>query len=146
MARHLAIDGNGTTLKSGSTLIGGITEFTTIPGWSRPEIEDTEIGNTTVNTFVLGTLKNYNALAFNLKFANSAEVPETNSEYTLTFTDGSTITFWGQLMQLGDASANNGASVTRSCQIKLTNLNASGVETAPVATYGGGSSSSSASA
>lgn len=146
MARHTAIDGNGTKLKLGSTEIGGITEFTTIPGWSKAEIEDTEIGNTSVHTFVLGTLKNYNALAFNLKFANSGELTEANSEYTLVFTDGSTITFWGRLMQLGDASASNGAAVTRSCQIKLTNLNASGVETAPVATYGGGSSSSSASA
>lgn len=139
MARKKIFDGNGSKLKQGSTVIGGIVRFTTIPGWTRTEIDDTELANTAVETVVLGNLKKYNQLAFDLKFGNSGEISDTNAEYTIQFSDGSTLVFWGQLQSLGDASAENSSGVTRSCTMTLTNLNASGVETPPVLTIGGGS-------
>lgn len=134
MARKTIFDGNGAKLKKGSTVIGGIVRFTTVPGWTRTEIDDTELGNTTVETVVLGNLKKYNQLGFDIKFANSGELTDENAEYTVEFGDGSTLVFWGQLQSLGDASAENNSGVTRSCTMTVTNLNASGVETAPVLT------------
>lgn len=136
MSRKKIFDGNGTTLKQGSTLIGGIVRFSAIPGWSKTEIDDSELANSSVETVVLGNLKKYNQLTFDLKFANSGEFSrlEGNLEWTMTFSDGSTLVFWGQLQTLGDASAENNSGVTRSCTMTLTNLNASGVETAPVLT------------
>lgn len=146
MARKKAIDGNGTKLKQNGTEIAGIVSFDTIPGWSRTEIEDTEVGNTSVQTYILGTLKHYNALAFTAKFANSPDIPTGNVEWVIEFPNGATLTFWGELSTLGDVTVSNNNAVQRSCSITLTNLNASGEETAPVAVYGSGSSSSSASA
>lgn len=143
MARKKAIDGNGTKLKQNGTAIAGIVSFDTIPGWSRTEIEDTEVGNASVQTYILGTLKHFNALAFTAKFANSADIPTGNVEWVIEFPNGATLTFWGELSQLGDVSASNNSAVQRSCTITLTNLNASGEETAPVAAAGGSSSSSS---
>ena len=140
MARKKIFDGNGSKLKQGSTVIGGIVRFTTIPGWSKTEIDDTELANTAVETVVLGNLKKYNQVGFDLKFANSGEFSslEGNKEWTIEFSDGSTLVFWGQLQALGDASAENNSGVTRSCTMTLTNLNESGVETAPVLTISGG--------
>ena len=134
MARKNIFDGNGAKLKTGSTTIGGIVRFSTVPGWTRTEIDDTELANTAVETVVLGNLKKYNQLAFDLKFANSGEISDSNQEYTIEFSDGSTLVFWGQLQSLGDASVENNSGVTRSCTMTVTNLNASGVETAPVLT------------
>jgi len=142
MSRKKIFDGNGSKLKQGSTVIGGIVRFTTVPGWTRTEIDDTELANTAVETVVLGTLKKYNQLAFDLKFGNSGEISDANAEYTIEFSDGSTLVFWGQLQSLGDAAAENSSGVTRSCTMTITNLNASGVETPPVLTISGGSTPS----
>lgn len=133
MARKKIFDGNGSKLKQGSTVIGGIVRFTTIPGWTRTEIDDTELANIEVETVVLGNLKKYNQVGFDLKFANSNEFNalEGNKEWTIQFSDGSTLVFWGALQSLGDASAENNSGVIRSCTMTLTNLNASGVETKP---------------
>lgn len=146
MARKKIFDGNGSTLKQGATLIGGIIRFSTIPGWTKTEIDDTELANTAVETVVLGKLKKYNQLSFDLKFSNSGEFSslEGNKEWTITFSDGSTLVFWGQLQSLGDASAESNSGVTRSCTMTVTNLNASDVETPPVLTISGGTPSGSA--
>lgn len=139
MARKLIIDGNGTVLKKGSTVIGGITSFSGMPGWSKSEIEDTELSNTSVSTFILGNLKTFGNLAGTIKLDNSDELTSGNTEYTLEFKNGSKLVFWGDLMELGDATVENNTGVVRPFTIKPTNLNASGVETAPVLTISGGS-------
>lgn len=138
MARKLIIDGNGTVLKKGSTVIGGIMSFSGIPGWSKSEIEDTELGNTSVSTFILGTLMTFGNLAGTIKLDNSNELTPGNTEYTLEFKNGSNLVFWGDLMELGDVTVENNTGVTRPFTIKPTNLNASGVETPPVLTISGG--------
>ena len=138
MARKTIFDGNGAKLKKGSTVLGGIVRFTTVPGWTRTEIDDTELGNSAVETVVLGNLKKYNQVAFDLKFAASGNISDENKEYTIEFGDGSKLVFWGQLQSLGDASAESNSGVTRSCAITVTNLNASGAETAPVLTISSG--------
>ncbi len=134
MARKLIIDGNGTVLKKGSTVIGGITSFSGMPGWSKSEIEDTELSNTSVSTFILGNLKTFGNLAGTIKLDNSDELTSGNTEYTIAFKNGTTLVFWGDLMELGDATVENNNGVVRPFTIKPTNLNASGVETAPVLT------------
>ncbi len=144
MARKLIIDGNGTVLKKGSTVIGGIISFSGMPGWSKSEIEDTELSNTSVSTFILGNLKTFGNLTGTIKLDNSDELTSGNTEYTLEFKNGSNLVFWGDLMELGDATVENNNGVVRPFIIKPTNLNGSGVETAPVLTISSGTPSGSA--
>lgn len=134
--RKKIFDGNGCKLKKGDVEIGGITQLT-VPGWSKTEIDDTELGNTEVKTAILATLKKYNDLVITLKFDNQSEVVEGNAEYTIEFPGGvGKLVIWMDLKSIGDATVANGSGVTADLTFLVTNMNAEGVETKPVLTLG----------
>ncbi|MDD3886646.1 MAG: hypothetical protein PHI35_07235 [Victivallaceae bacterium] len=134
MGRKKMFDANGCSLKTGSTVIGGITEMS-IPGWSRQEIDDTELGNVNYTTAVLGNLKTADDFTCVIKLANSGEVSVGNKEYTITLPDSAgTLVFWADLKQFGATDAKNAQGLTLTLTFKVTNLNAAGVETIPVLT------------
>lgn len=134
--RKKIFDGNGCKLKKGDVEIGGITKIT-VPGWSKAEIDDTELGNTEVKTAILAKLKKYNDLVITLKFHNQDEVLEGNAEYTIEFPGGvGTLVVWMDLKSIGDASVENDNGVSADLTFLVTNMNAEGVETKPVLTLG----------
>ena len=134
--RKKIFDGNGCKLKKGDVEIGGIIKIT-VPGWSKAEIDDTELGNTEVKTAILAKLKKYNDLVITLKFDNQSEVVEGNAEYTIEFPGGvGKLVIWMDLKSIGDASVENDNGVSADLTFLVTNMNAEGVETKPVLTLG----------
>lgn len=134
--RKKIFDGNGCKLKKGDVEIGGITKIT-VPGWSKAEIDDTELRNTEVKTAILAKLKKYNDLVITLKFHNQDEVLEGNAEYTIEFSGGvGKLVIWMDLKSIGDASVENDNGVSADLTFLVTNMNAEGVETKPVLTLG----------
>ena len=135
--RKKIFDGNGCKLKKASVEIGGITKLT-VPGWAKTEIDDTELGNVNVQTAIVGNLKKYNDLTITIKFSNQSELTEGNAEYTIEFPgNAGSLTIWMDLKSVGDASFENNAGVTHDLGFQITNMNAEGVETAPVLTLDG---------
>lgn len=134
--RKKIFDGNGCKLKKNDVEIGGIIKIT-VPGWSKAEIDDTELGNTEVKTAILAKLKKYNDLVITLKFHNQDEVLEGNAEYTIEFPGGvGKLVIWMDLKSIGDASVENDNGVSADLTFLVTNMNAKGVETKPVLTLG----------
>jgi hypothetical protein len=125
-------EGQGSTFtKSGLT--GGIKEIT-IPGWSKGEIDVTLLSNTDVKTFVLEKLRTIKDLPMVLEFdkAKYMAIPEGNSLCVITLPDAAgTISFWGDVKEVGDVKLTTGGQPTVPVTIKITNRNGSGVETAP---------------
>ncbi|MBS1372059.1 MAG: hypothetical protein HPZ91_19115 [Lentisphaeria bacterium] len=136
MARKKIFDGNGAKLKKGGTEVGGITKLT-VPGWSKTEIDDTELGNVEVMTAVLGTLKKYNDPTMTVKFSNQAEATEGNAKWTIEFPGTGSLVIWMDLKSIGDASFENNTGVTADLTFQVTNLNEAGEVTKPVLTLGG---------
>lgn len=125
-------EGQGSTFtKSGLTL--GVKEIT-LPGWSKGEIETTLLANTDVKTFVLEKLRTTKDIQLVLDFdkAPYMAIPEGNSLCVITLPDAAgTISFWGDVKEVGDVKLSTGEKPEVTCTIKVTNRNASGVETAP---------------
>ena len=134
--RKIIIDGNGVTVSAGSGgAIGNITEIGGLPDWTRSEIEDTALDNTSVTTYILSNLKTYTNLTITAKLGGISSVPTENCQWTINFPGSAgSLTFWGQLMEQGQPSVSNGASVTVPLTIKPTNLNTSGAIIAPTFT------------
>lgn len=133
-------DGNGTKIKGAADFTAGINSIG-VPGWSKTEIDDSDLSNVDVMTAILATLKKYNAATFNIDFAAAGQLAseEGNQEWTITFPKSKgTLTFWGQIQAVADSSFVNNESPTRDVTITLTNLNATGVETKPVLTISEG--------
>lgn len=129
------ISGNGSTFKVGSVAVGAIDKMT-VPGWKKTAIDISDLSNAEVVTQLAGALKTYNNLVITV---NSLAVPaEGNAEMTITFGGNvGTMTFWGDLLEVGDASFERDGKVTRDLTILLTNLNATGEETKPTLTLTG---------
>lgn len=128
----VTFEGQGTTFTMTGLALN--PKKITVPGWSKEEIDVTNLNNTDVKTFVLATLKTINDLVLTLEFDPSvyAAVPEGNSEIVITFS-GTTekITFWGDIKELGDVDEETDSQPTFDVNIKITNRDASGTETAP---------------
>jgi len=129
----VTFEGQGTTFTmSGLTLN---PKKITVPGWSKEEIDVTNLNNTDVKTFVLATLRTINDIALTLEFDPSvyAAIPEGNTSITITFS-GTTekITFYGDVKEVGDVDEETDNQPTFDVTIKITNRDASGAETAPV--------------
>jgi len=134
MAGSTKIDGNGCKIKfgSGSDLA---VQTITIPGWSKQEIDDTDLGNADVMTAFAAALKKYNNLVVNADFLKGASFTEGNAECTITFPQSKgTLVCWVDLLSVGDAQFQNGQNPTCDYTFVLTNKNATGVITKPVLT------------
>jgi hypothetical protein len=131
----LTFDMQGTTFtRSGITLA---PKSMTVPGWAKESIDVTTLNNSGVRTFAMKKLKTINDFVLTLVFdaAVYAAIPTGNGQWTVAFPDGAgSLTFWGDVMSVGDVSADEGSTdqPTFDLTIKVTNLNSSGAETAPV--------------
>ncbi len=128
----LVLEGQGSTYTvTGLTLA---PKSITLPGWSKEEIDVTNLDNTDVKTFILATLKTIKNLVLNLEFdpAVYAALPETNAEWVINFA-GTTenITFWGEIMEPGDVDLETDNQPTFDLNVKVTNRDGAGAETAP---------------
>jgi hypothetical protein len=129
----LTFEGQGTTYT-----VAGLTlkpKKITVPGWSKEEIDVTNLSNSDVKTFFIAQLKTTGDIVLNLEFDASvyAAIPETNLEWKLTFS-GTTenIKFWATVKEVGNVDEETDNQPTFDLTVKVTNLNAAGVETAPV--------------
>jgi hypothetical protein len=85
---------------------------------------------------VLEKLKTIKDVPLTLEFdkTNFFALPETNSLCTITLPDAAgTINFWGDIKDADGGTLGTGSKVISKVIIKVTNRNASGVETAPYA-------------
>jgi len=128
----LTFEGQGTTFTmAGLTLA---PKKITVPGWSKEEIDVTNLNNTDVKTFILATLRTIANLVLTLEFDASVygAIPEGNLEVTVTFS-GTTenIVFWCDPQEVGDVEEETDNQPTFDLTLKVTNRNGSGVETAP---------------
>ena len=127
MNRRLVIDGNGLTISAGGVAIGNIVSVDNLPGWSKPEIEDTALDNTGVTSFILGNLKTLTNLSFSVKAGAEMAIPEENTKWVIGHPSGAVaISFQGQLMQRGEPSATSGERVLIPLTIKPTNCSSGG--------------------
>lgn len=126
------VEGQGTTFaKTGLT--GKVTKMN-IPGWSREEIEKTNLANTDVKTFLLGKLRKINDLKMTLQYkkSDSMGITKGNSLGVLTLPEGEgPISFWCDVKEAGDVELETDKDPTQEVVIKITNLDNSGNEVAP---------------
>ena len=105
-----------------------------IPGWSKEEIEITNLNNTNFKTFILAKLKKVGEIVLKLEFDPSVFIalPEGNTLITISF-DGITekLNFWGDIKEAGSVPQQTDTQPTFDVTILVTNLNDLGVETGP---------------
>jgi hypothetical protein len=128
----LHFEGQGTTYT-----VSGLTlepKTISVPGWTKEEIDVTNLSNSEFKTFILATLKTSANIVLNLEFDPSiySALPEGAAEWKINFS-GTTenITFWADIMEVGDVSQETDAQPVFDLTVKVTNRNDSGVETAP---------------
>jgi hypothetical protein len=125
-------EGQGATFTKASLTLG--IKDITLPGWSKGEIDVTLLANTDVKTFVLEKLRTIKDFSATMEFDKTPymAIPEGNSLCVITLPDAAgTISFWGDVKEVGDVKLSTGGQPTVQVTIKVTNRNGSGVETAP---------------
>ena len=143
-------DGNGTTISFGvggssAAVLKGVNTIT-FGGIMVEAIDDTSLDNAAVMTAIPAKLSSASDITANVDASQLNLVPAkgTNCKCTITLPGGyGSYVAWGFVSQIGDITVNNGENPTADVTFKVSNLNASGTETAPVLTIGGSSSSSS---
>jgi len=127
------IDAHGTSWDFGGTSVKPTTF--TLPGWSKEEIAATDHGNTDVTTKVLSALKDWAQLVVTVPYDSSEhnQISEGNTNVTVTGADGSTLSMWCDVQQVGDIelAANNSDMPTYDITLTLTNRDGTGTEVAP---------------
>lgn len=144
----LKFDANGCTFSfstgaAAGTALPGVNTVT-LPGWNVDDIDDTNLDNTSVFTTIAGKLKHINALTLNVDLKAVGDLPAVGSRQQLTITlPGGVGSFvcWGHLSAISDVSLGNGTSPVVDVTFTVGNLNAAGVETAPVLTINTGNQS-----
>lgn len=124
-------DGHGITLTKGSVTFD--VQSISIPGWKRAEYEVTTLGNTAVKTKKAGLLKEWGNVVVTClydpsKFVNLA----ITNESTVIDLGTPTITFWSEVVEVGEVKMEEDKLATIDITLLVTNLNATNVETAPV--------------
>ena len=114
-------------------LTGVVKDIPSIPGWEKEEFETTKQSNTSAKTFMLSKLKKWDDFEVVLEFdpAVYKALPETNSLCVLLYLGTPVVSFWGDLKKVSDMGISAGKQLTKKLTVKITNLNASGVETVP---------------
>lgn len=132
----LIVEGHGFSVAHGTLSITQSPTTVEIPGFSREELERTTQANTAVTTGDLATLKAYENFTHEFPYDPSDfaawEGDSTNREHVITFPSGGTWTGWAKVMSVSSPSQNTAERPTYEVTFKLTNLNDSDVETAPV--------------
>ena len=135
MAETVVYDGVGTTIAFATTGVTFELESLTPPGWERPIIDMTLLANTLVKTKKAGKLKDWGTFsvkcqlsptkAFNSTFA-------TNESIVITFPDSlGALTLWGFVSSPKPGEISEGSKGSLDLTVCVSNLNGSGVETAP---------------
>jgi len=122
-------DGHGVTLNSLKVI------DVTLPGWVKQTYEVTLLANLTVKTKKSGALKEVNDITATVEYDPTVigTLDTANKVWTLTWPNtGGSIAFWGELSAVGDVTLQEDTRATCQVTITVTNLNAAGVETAPV--------------
>ncbi len=117
--------------KTGIT--GVVKDVPNIPGWDREVFETTRQANTAVKTFMLSALKKYDNIDLVLEFdiAVYKALALGNSLCVIDYMGTPVVSFWGALKKASDMKIDSGKQITIKLEIQITNLNDSGVETAP---------------
>ena len=108
----------------------------TLGGWAKEEMDTTNLSNAEVKTAMLGKLKKYADVVFNLEFdpAVYSAVGEGN-ELTKIVIDGvGSFDFWADIKQLGDIEFGVDELPVFDVTLSVTNLNDAGAETKPIFT------------
>lgn len=132
--RIKTLQGNGVVISGGSAAIGGVTGFTG-GGHTVEAIEDTDLSNANFKTFVPAALKEGNDVTISVKSLNKSAITDGNQQFTITFPNShGSLVFWGFVTNSGDIALSSNIGATTDVTIKISNLNAAGVETPPVLT------------
>ena len=122
-------EGNGITFTYSGITLDPIS--IQLPGWSKQQIDVTNLNNTSVMTKAVATLKEYDDIVLRTAFDFSEYAGITGSEGTFVVTySGTTITFYAQLSSIAAVDLENGVRPVFELNFTVTNLN-SGSETAP---------------
>lgn len=135
MAEEIVYDGVGASITFGTTAETFVVEKLTPPGWARKIVEMTALSNTGVTTKKLGKLKDFEDFpvtvqldpdkTYNTNFAS-------NELITITFPDSlGALAFYGAVSKNSPGEISEGGKSTLDLTITVTNLDGSGVETAP---------------
>ena len=105
-----------------------------VPGFTREAIDLTTLSNSAVTTSVTSILANYEAFTLVTEM-DPAEYDGFSAggeggSFVITFADNSNITFYANVLSLGQVEIANSTRPTYEFQFQVTNLN-SGVETVP---------------
>jgi hypothetical protein len=132
-------DGFSTTIDFGQGAVL-VEKTSTPPGLTGGgEIDTTTMANTTWRTRYPKALVTLSEASITAAYDPSAlttllSLLNVNASITVTFPDTSTLVFWGWLDEFTPGEAAEGEQPTAECTIIPSNVNASGVETAPVFT------------
>lgn len=135
MSETVVYDGVGTTITFGTTGVSFGVEKLTLPGWARAAIDMTKLANSAVKTKKAAKLKDYGDFSVTVELNPTHAFDSTfadNEQITITFADSlGALVLWGFVsdMKPGDVSVDSKS--TFDLTITVSNLNASGVETAP---------------
>ena len=112
-------------------------KITGFGGWTKEEKDVSTLANASFLTTMLGKLKKSAdiSVTFIYDAAEHAAFPEGNLENSIIIPGAGTLVFWGDVKELGgiDTEA-DGDTVTFDVSFTVSNLDASGVETAPTFT------------
>jgi hypothetical protein len=134
-------DGHPTTISfsAGTSAAAYLWEKTvTPPGVSGGgENDTTNMHNSIWRTRQPKVLKTLSNMSFDAQYDPAiydeiVGMVNVNQQITVTFSDGSTLVFWGWLDEFTPGSCEEGTPPIASCTIIPSNLNDSDVETAPV--------------
>jgi len=135
MAETAVYDGVGSSIAFATTGVTFRVEKITPPGWSRAVIDMTLLANTAVKTKKAGKLKDYGDFVVSIQLYPTQVFNSTfatNEQITITFPDSlGSLVLWGFVSspKPGEMAADNKS--TADLTITVSNLNGSGVETAP---------------
>lgn len=121
---------DGAVFKQGTTTIPRVRNLTLF-GETRNEINVSSVDNAEVETFILTKLKTISDVSFSVGLQDMIALSDDNMEHSILFPGVGTYTFWGQIKSKEPVQAGPGAEVLCNVAVKVTNLNATEVETAP---------------
>lgn len=135
MAETVVYDGVGTTIAFATTGVSFGVEKITLPGWARAAIDMTKLSNTSVKTKKAAKLKDYADFSVTVELNPTHAFSSTfasNEQITITFPDSlGTLVVWGFVSDMKPGDVSMDAKSTFDLTITVSNLNDSGVETAP---------------
>lgn len=135
MGETVVYDGVGTTIAFATTGVSFGVEKLTLPGWARAVIDMTKLANTGVKTKKAAKLKDYGDFSVTVELNPTHAFSSTfadNEQITITFADSlGALVIWGFVSDMKPGDVTVDGKSTFDLTVTVSNLNASGVETAP---------------